>query len=128
MAGASGAAYMAAAGAALFAAGTALLFISETVRVLAVVLLLARIRLPARAERVQASRVRDEIREGWHWVWAQPAVRTLAITTFTFNITFGAPFRRNGGPAASNRQRVTYTRICSYFPPTVRCGINIPQT
>ena len=77
-------------GAALFAAGMALPFISETVCVLAGVLLLTRIRLPARTERAQASRVRDEIREGWHWLWAHPAVRTLAITIFTFNITFGA--------------------------------------
>jgi MFS family permease len=77
-------------GAALFAAGMALPFISETVCVLAGVLLLTRIRLPARADRVQVGRVRDEIREGWHWLWAHPAVRTLAITIFTFNITFGA--------------------------------------
>lgn len=77
-------------GAALFAAGTALPFISEIVCVLAGVLLITRIRLPARAERAQAARVRDEIREGWHWLLAHPAVRTLAITIFTFNITFGA--------------------------------------
>ena len=77
-------------GAALFAAGMALPFISEAVCVLAGVLLLTRVRLPARAERVQASRIRAEIREGWHWLWAHPAVRTLAITIFTFNITFGA--------------------------------------
>jgi predicted MFS family arabinose efflux permease len=34
--------------------------------------------------------VRDEIREGWSWLWAHAAVRTLAITIFTFNVTFGA--------------------------------------
>lgn len=77
-------------GAALFAAGMALPFISETVCVLAGVLLITRIRLPARAGQAQASRVRDEIREGCRWLWAHPAVRTLAITIFTFNITFGA--------------------------------------
>jgi predicted MFS family arabinose efflux permease len=77
-------------GAALFAAGMALPFISETVCVLAGVLLITRIRLPARAGRAQASRVRDEVREGWRWLWTHPAVRTLAITIFTFNITFGA--------------------------------------
>jgi MFS family permease len=77
-------------GAALFAAGMALPFISEAVCVLAGVLLLMRIQLPALTERVQASRVREEIREGWRWLWAHPAVRTLAITIFTFNITFGA--------------------------------------
>jgi MFS family permease len=77
-------------GAALFAAGRALPFVSETVCVLAGVLLITRIRLPARAGRAQATRVREEIREGWHWLWAHPAVRTLALTIFTFNITFGA--------------------------------------
>lgn len=77
-------------GAALFAAGMALPFISETVCVLAGVLLITRMRLPARTERARSSRVRDEIREGWHWLWIHPAVRTLAITIFTFNITFGA--------------------------------------
>jgi predicted MFS family arabinose efflux permease len=79
-------------GAALFAAGMALPFISETVCVLAGVLLLTRIRLPARAGREPGSRMREEIRQGWHWLWAHPAVRTLAITIFTFNITFGAAF------------------------------------
>jgi len=77
-------------GAALFAAGMALPFISETVCVLAGVLLITRIRLPARSARAEATRVRDEIRQGWRWLWAHPAVRTLAITIFTFNITFGA--------------------------------------
>ncbi len=70
--------------------GMALPFISETVCVLAAVLLITRVRLPARTGRAQAARVRDEIREGWRWLWAHPAVRTLAITIFTFNITFGA--------------------------------------
>jgi MFS family permease len=77
-------------GAALFAAGAAFPFISETVCVLAGVLLITRIQLPARAGRTEASRVRDEIREGWRWLWAHHAVRVLAITIFTFNITFGA--------------------------------------
>jgi predicted MFS family arabinose efflux permease len=77
-------------GAALFAAGRALPFVTETVCVLAGVLLLLRARLPARAPRAEPARVRDEIRAGWRWLWAHPAVRTLAITIFTFNVTFGA--------------------------------------
>ncbi len=77
-------------GAALFAAGMALPFVSEMVCVLAGVLLLAKVGLPARTRREQSSRVREEIREGWHWLWGHSAVRTLAITIFTFNITFGA--------------------------------------
>ena len=77
-------------GAALFAAGMALPFISEAVCVLAGVMLITRIRLPAQSKRARATRVRDEIREGWHWLWAHAAIRTLAVTIFTFNITFGA--------------------------------------
>jgi MFS family permease len=77
-------------GAALFAAGMALPFFSESVCVLAGVLLISRIRLPEPTARRQRARVREDIREGWHWLWAHPAVRTLAITIFTFNVTFGA--------------------------------------
>jgi MFS family permease len=76
-------------GAALFAAGMALPFASESVCVLAGVLLISRVRLPAHGARGQ-SRVRDDISEGWNWLWAHAALRTLAITIFTFNVTFGA--------------------------------------
>jgi predicted MFS family arabinose efflux permease len=77
-------------GAALFAAGMALPFVSESVCVLAGVLLISRVRLPGHGARGRSARVRDEIREGWSWLWAHAAVRTLAITIFTFNVTFGA--------------------------------------
>ncbi|MGB6457724.1 MAG: MFS transporter [Streptosporangiaceae bacterium] len=77
-------------GAALFAAGMALPFVSESVCVLAGVLLISRVRLPAHGGDGRRTRVRDDIREGWRWLWAHAAVRTLAITIFTFNVTFGA--------------------------------------
>ncbi|MGH3177354.1 MAG: MFS transporter, partial [Streptosporangiaceae bacterium] len=77
-------------GAALFAVGMALPFVSEGVCVLAGMLLITRVRLPAHGTRKRSARVRDEIREGWNWLWAHAAVRTLAITIFTFNVTFGA--------------------------------------
>src|SRR5215471_16153626 len=77
-------------GAALFAAGMALPFVSESVCVLAGVLLISRVRLPVHGASGQHSRVRDDIREGWRWLWAHAAVRTLAITIFIFNVTFGA--------------------------------------
>ncbi len=78
-------------GAALFAAGMALPFMTETVCVLAGVVLITRVRLPRHVDRARsAATVREDIREGWRWLWAHPAVRTLAITIFTFNITFGA--------------------------------------
>jgi MFS family permease len=77
-------------GAALFVVGMALPFVSETVCVLAGVILISRVRLPARSGRARPARVREEMREGWRWLWAHAPVRTLAITIFTFNITFGA--------------------------------------
>jgi predicted MFS family arabinose efflux permease len=78
-------------GAALFAAGMALPFAAETVCVAAGLVLMTRVRLPAHGTRgQQRARVRDDIREGWQWLWAHAAVRTLAITIFTFNVTFGA--------------------------------------
>jgi predicted MFS family arabinose efflux permease len=77
-------------GAALFAAGMALPFVSETVCVLAGVLLFMRVTLPVRTDRSRIARVHQDIREGWRWLWSHPAVRTLAITIFTFNVTFGA--------------------------------------
>ena len=77
-------------GAALFAAGMAWPFASEAVCVLAGVLLFTRVRLPAQARPDRPARVRADIAEGWRWLWAHPAIRTLAITVFTFNVTFGA--------------------------------------
>jgi predicted MFS family arabinose efflux permease len=58
--------------------------------VLAGMLLITQVRLPPHGARERSARVRDEIREGWSWLWAHAAVRTLAITIFTFNVTFGA--------------------------------------
>ena len=77
-------------GAALFAVGMALPFASEAVCVLAGVILISQVRLPAHVKRARPARVREDIREGWRWLWAHLPVRTLAITIFTFNITFGA--------------------------------------
>jgi predicted MFS family arabinose efflux permease len=77
-------------GAALFAVGMALPYVSESVCVLAGVLLISKVQLPAHGAGDKHTRVRDEIREGWQWLWGHAAVRTLAITIFTFNVTFGA--------------------------------------
>jgi predicted MFS family arabinose efflux permease len=77
-------------GALLFAVGMALPFVGELVLVLAGAALVARVRLPAHAETRSEQRVTDEIREGWRWLWAHPAVRTLALTILTFNVTYGA--------------------------------------
>jgi predicted MFS family arabinose efflux permease len=77
-------------GAALFAVGMALPFVAELVCVLAAATLITRVQLPPLPVAGGTTRVREEIREGVRWLWTHPAVRTLAITIFTFNITYGA--------------------------------------
>ncbi len=77
-------------GAALFALGHAVPFASQTVLVLAVVLLLSRVRLPAIERAGERRHVGHDLAEGVRWAATHPAVRTLVLTIFTFNITFGA--------------------------------------
>jgi predicted MFS family arabinose efflux permease len=78
-------------GAALFAAGMALPFIGQTVLVVAGALLVSRIVLSAHGrEAVERRHIRHEIAEGIRWARHHAAVRTLVLTIFIFNITFGA--------------------------------------
>ncbi len=78
-------------GAALFALGMALPFIGQAVLVAMGAVLVSRIALPRVArERAVARAVRHEIAEGFRWVRHHAAVRTLVLTIFIFNITFGA--------------------------------------
>ena len=79
-------------GAALFAAGRAWPFLAQTLTVLAGVLLVLRVRLPRRSrdEGTAAASVLTEIRDGLRWVRQHAAVRTLVLTIFIFNVTFGA--------------------------------------
>jgi predicted MFS family arabinose efflux permease len=77
-------------GAAMFVAGRPLPFIGQAVLVSVGALLVARVRLPARKPSVRAPSVRIEVAEGFRWVKHNAAVRTLVLTIFTFNITFGA--------------------------------------
>jgi predicted MFS family arabinose efflux permease len=78
-------------GAALFAAGMASPFIAQGVLVAAGALLVSRVVLPVETAEPRASRhVTRDIAEGFRWVRSHPAVRTLVLTIFTFNITFGA--------------------------------------
>ncbi len=78
-------------GAALFAVGTAWPFVTQAVLVALGVVLVSRVTLPRHGVDKEAapSRVRDDIREGWQWLWHHPSVRTLALTIVTFNVTFG---------------------------------------
>ena len=77
-------------GAALFVAGRSLPFIGQAVLVSVGALLVARVRLPVRQQAVPGRSVRTDVAEGFRWVMRNAAVRTLVLTIFTFNITFGA--------------------------------------
>jgi MFS family permease len=77
-------------GAALFAAGMAWPFIGQAALVALGAALITRIHLPARPPTRVASRLRAEVVDGCRWVARHAAVRTLVLTIFVFNITFGA--------------------------------------
>jgi predicted MFS family arabinose efflux permease len=78
-------------GAALFAAGMASPFAGQAVLVAAGAVLVSRVRLPPHGSAARdPGAIRHEIAEGFRWVRHNPAVRTLVLTIFTFNITFGA--------------------------------------
>ena len=78
-------------GAALFATGMALPFIGQAVLVAAAAVLVSRIaltRTPRGPE--QRTHIRQDIVQGLRWTRDHAAVRTLVLTIFIFNITFGA--------------------------------------
>ena len=78
-------------GAALFAAGMFLPFMAQAVLVVAGALLVSRVVLPPHGAAVrERSHIRHDVAEGIRWVQHHPAVRTLVLTIFIFNITFGA--------------------------------------
>jgi predicted MFS family arabinose efflux permease len=78
-------------GAALFAVGMAWPFAIQAVLVLLGAVLISRLALPNHARDPETlSHIRHDIAEGFRWVAHHAAVRTLVLTIFTFNITFGA--------------------------------------
>ena len=78
-------------GAALFAAGSVLPFLGQAACMVASAVLTSRIVLPGHGiEKAARSAVGSEISEGVRWLWGNAAVRTLALTIVTFNLTFGA--------------------------------------
>jgi predicted MFS family arabinose efflux permease len=78
-------------GAALFAAGAVWPFASQAVVVGLGAVLVSRIVLPPHGRPPGVTtHIRHDIAEGFRWVLHHPAVRTLVVTIFTFNITFGA--------------------------------------
>ena len=78
-------------GAGLFAIGAELAFGSVALAAVVAALLAARITLPAHGvAKAERRRALHEVAEGMRWLWHHPAVRTLAITIVTFNVTWGA--------------------------------------
>jgi MFS family permease len=78
-------------GAALFTAGAAWAFGAQAIVVALGAVLVTRVVLPPHGRDPQRStHMRHDIAEGFRWVLRNAAVRTLVLTIFTFNITFGA--------------------------------------
>jgi MFS family permease len=78
-------------GAFLFAVGAVWPFAGQAVVVAAGAVLVSRVVLPTRDPDVEPTPpIRHEILEGFRWVLHHAAVRTLVLTVFVFNITFGA--------------------------------------
>jgi MFS family permease len=76
-------------GAVLFAIGRAWPFLTESVLVVAGVLLVSRVVLPP-YQRVKKTSTARDVAEGLRWTVQHAAVRTLALTILIFNVTFGA--------------------------------------
>ncbi len=78
-------------GAGLFAAGMAFPFVGQAVVIVLSVLLVSRIALPPHGRDAdEHPPVWHDVVEGVRWVLHHAAVRTLVLTIFIFNITFGA--------------------------------------
>ncbi len=78
-------------GAGLFAASMWLPFIGQAALVGIGAVLISQVKLPAREKVTDPERrLWADISEGFRWVRRNAAVRTLVLTIFTFNITYGA--------------------------------------
>lgn len=79
-------------GAFLFAAGMALPFAANAAAFALGAVLISRVAGSVRTERDRQERAgfRQEMAEGIRWLVAHPPMRTLALTIFTFNVTYGA--------------------------------------
>ena len=77
-------------GAFLFANGTALPFAASAAALALGAVLISRIAGSLRSERAQMAGVWADMREGFRWLVGHPPMRTLALTIFTFNVTYGA--------------------------------------
>lgn len=79
-------------GAVCFAVGAWVPFGAYALVLVLVVALVLRIEAVRRTGAPRHETMRREIARGAAWLWRHAALRTLAITIFVFNITFGAAF------------------------------------
>jgi len=77
-------------GAFLFAVGMALPFATNAACFALGALMVTRVVTSARTELLEPSSLRADMVEGVRWLAAHPPMRTLALTIFTFNVTYGA--------------------------------------
>jgi MFS family permease len=77
-------------GAFLFAVGPAIPFAANAAGFALGALLISRVVTDVRTVRPDRPGVRSEMLEGIRWLIGHPPMRTLALTIFTFNVTFGA--------------------------------------
>ena len=77
-------------GAFLFVIGMALPFATNAACFALGALLISRVTTSTRNELREKSSIRAEMGEGIRWLLAHPPMRTLALTVFTFNVTYGA--------------------------------------
>jgi predicted MFS family arabinose efflux permease len=77
-------------GAAMFAVGMALPFAANAAAFALGALLISRIAGSMRSERTEMAGVWADMAEGIRWLIGHPPMRTLALTIFTFNVTYGA--------------------------------------
>jgi predicted MFS family arabinose efflux permease len=77
-------------GAFLFAVGPAIPFAANAAGFALGALLISRVVTDVRTIRPDRPGVRSEMLEGIRWLIGHPPMRTLALTIFTFNVTYGA--------------------------------------
>jgi MFS family permease len=77
-------------GAFLFGVGMAVPFGANALCFLLAAVLISRISRRAEDSEGERRAMRHEVVEGMRWLWAHAPVRTLALTIFAFNVTFGA--------------------------------------
>ncbi len=77
-------------GAFLFAVGPPIPFATDALCYLIGGILISRVAIGWRTVRTQRSSVREDLVEGVRWLAHHAPMRTLALTIFAFNVTFGA--------------------------------------